>query len=141
MRKAIFACLIAFLAMGFFNPAVRGDGSAGCDDFVNGGGQIITLSGGLGTFGFIAGTFDDLVPHGHLTYHDHGIELRFTGDVLLYVPLAGTARHFQGSGTVNLGPLFGPITAPAVFEADVEDNGEPGAGLDTFSIKIFGVVN
>jgi hypothetical protein len=98
-------------------------------DFVTGGGWI-PVSGDKGTFGFVAGHKDgSSMLSGHLTYIDHstGMKVHST-DVTSYSVDALTRRTFGGDTTIN-GISY-------TYSVTIVDNGEPGAGHDTFSIQV-----
>lgn len=98
-------------------------------DFVTGGGWISgTPSGGMANFGVAggirAGTF-----WGHLTYLDHGWNMKVKGtSVTVYKVVNETMRHIEGLAEVN-------GQAGYMYSVDVTDNGEPGIN-DKFSISL-----
>jgi hypothetical protein len=101
-------------------------------DFVTGGGWITGISGGKATFGFVAGFKDhSSTPTGHLTYNDHhaGVKVQST-DVMTYTLDASNQRTFSGDANYNGASGY-------TYKATVQDNGEPGAGADTFSISVY----
>jgi hypothetical protein len=101
---------------------------AGKNDFVTGGGWIITPSGAKGNFG-VAGGIKNGAYWGHLIYIDHGIDMKVKGTgVTAYVITPPTSRHIEGTAEVNGQPGF-------TYQVDVTDNGEPGTN-DTFTIKL-----
>ncbi len=68
---------------------------------------------------------------GHLEYHDHsatGPSAHGTG-VTAYTVTGTTSRHIEGTAEIN---GHGGFT----YKVDVADNGEPGAGSDTFAIEL-----
>jgi len=97
-------------------------------DFITGGGYIIAPSVNKGTFG-VAGGIKNGDFWGHLTYIDHGTNLRVKGTgVTAYVVTAGTtSRHIEGTCEIN--------GAPGTYMVDVADNGEPGI-TDDFKITL-----
>lgn len=107
-------------------------GSPGCvstKDFVTGGGWIATPSGDRGTFG-VAGGIKNGDYWGHLTYVDHGSRMKVKGtEVTAYEATGPTSRHIEGTAEVNGRTTVG-------YQVDVSDNGEPGRGNDTFSLRL-----
>jgi hypothetical protein len=101
-------------------------------DFVTGGGWIPGLSGGKATFGFVAGFKDDKsTPSGHLTYIDHSTSAKVQStDVTTYTLDASNQRTFGGDANYNGASGY-------TYKATVQDNGEPGTGVDTFSISVY----
>jgi hypothetical protein len=97
-------------------------------DFITGGGYIIAPSGSKGTFG-VTGGIKNSDFWGHLTYIDHGTNLRVKGTgVTAYVVTGPTSRHIEGTCEIN--------GAPGTYMVDVADNGEPGKGTDDFKITL-----
>lgn len=97
-------------------------------DFITGGGYIIAPSGSKGTFG-VAGGIKNSDFWGHLTYIDHGTNLRVKGTgVTAYVVTGPTSRHIEGTCEIN--------GLPGTYMVDVADNGEPGKGTDDFKITL-----
>lgn len=97
-------------------------------DFITGGGYIIAPSGDKGTFG-VAGGIKNSGFWGHLTYIDHGANLRVKGTgVTAYVVTGPRSRHIEGSCEIN--------GVPGTYMVDVTDNGEPGKGKDDFKITL-----
>lgn len=97
-------------------------------DFVTGGGWI-PVSGSKGTFG-VAGGIKNEGFWGHLTYIDHGTGLKVKGTgVTAYVATGLTSRRIEGTAEVNGANGF-------TYSVDVTDNGEPGAGHDTFALRV-----
>ena len=97
-------------------------------DFITGGGYIITPMVNKGTFG-VTGGIKNGDFWGHLTYIDHGTNLRVKGTgVTAYVVTAGTtSRHIEGTCEIN--------GRPETYMVDVADNGEPGR-TDDFKITL-----
>ena len=98
-------------------------------DFVTGGGWIIgTPSGAKGTFG-VAGGLKNGALWGHLTYIDHGTNMKVKGTgVTAYTVTGPTTRHIEGTAEINGRSGF-------TYQVDVSDNGEPGR-KDMFSITL-----
>jgi hypothetical protein len=104
-------------------------GSGNCQgkDFVTGGGWILTPSQARGTFG-VGGGIKDRGFWGHLTYIDHGINMKVKGtSVTNYLITGPTSRQIHGTAEIN--------GVPGTYIVDVADNGEPGRA-DTFFIKL-----
>jgi len=98
-------------------------------DFVTGGGWI-PVSGDKGSFGFVAGYKDhNTSPSGNLEYNDHGIGMKVKATSVLSYGGSGNTRTFSGGAEINGQPGF-------TYTITVQDNGEPGAGHDTFSIQL-----
>src|SRR5437667_7355170 len=98
-------------------------------DFVTGGGWITgTPSGERGTFGG-AGGIKNGGLWGHLTYIDHGTNMKVKGTgVTAYTVTGPTTRHIEGTAEINGRSGF-------TYQVDVSDNGEPGR-KDMFSITL-----
>ncbi|OLC68786.1 MAG: hypothetical protein AUH78_25315 [Gemmatimonadetes bacterium 13_1_40CM_4_69_8] len=97
-------------------------------DFVTGGGWI-TASGAKANFA-VAGGIKQGALWGHLTYLDHGVNLKVKGTgVTTYEPVEpkATTRHIVGTADIN--------GQPGSYEVVVADNGEPGRD-DTFTLKL-----
>jgi len=98
-------------------------------DFVTGGGWI-QVSGDKGSFGFVAGyKGHDPSPSGNLEYNDHGIGMQVKATDVLSYGGSGNTRTFSGDAEINGQSGF-------TYTVTVQDNGEPGAGQDTFSIQL-----
>ena len=97
-------------------------------DFVTGGGWITgTPSGAKGTFG-VAGGIKNGRLWGHLTYIDHGTNMKVKGTgVTAYTVTGPTTRHIEGTAEID--------GRSGSYQVDVSDNGEPGR-KDTFSIML-----
>ncbi len=97
-------------------------------DFVTGGGWITgTPSGEKGTFG-VAGGIKNGRLWGHLTYIDHGTNMKVKGTgVTAYTVTGPTTRHIEGTAEID--------GRSGSYQVDVSDNGEPGR-KDTFSIML-----
>jgi len=97
-------------------------------DFVTGGGWI-TASGGKANFA-VAGGIKQGALWGHLTYLDHGSNLKVRGTgVTAYEPVVPTAttRRIDGTAEIN--------GQPGSYTVVVADNGEPGRD-DTFTLTL-----
>jgi len=95
---------------------------------VTGGGWItVTPSGAKGTFG-VAGGIKNGALWGHLTYIDHGTNMKVKGTgVTAYTVTGPTTRHIEGTAEID--------GRSGSYQVDVSDNGEPGR-KDTFSIML-----
>jgi hypothetical protein len=99
-------------------------------DFVTGGGWIVTDAGARASLAVAGGIKNGF--WGHLTYIDHGTGMKVKGTgVTAYTVLPGTLRHIEGTAEVNGASGY-------TYKADVADNGEPGRGVDTFSLTLTG---
>ena len=102
--------------------------SSTTDEWVTGGGWMLGQSGtGEATFGFIAGTSDSATEpfRGHLTFKDHAAN----------VTIHGTVIEDFTSCALGVSRFLGTDTNGNTFVVEVDDNGEPGGGSDTFSIS------
>jgi len=98
------------------------------NDFVTGGGWIPLPSGAKANFA-VAGGDKNGALWGHLLYIDHGTGMKVKGTgVTKYVVTGTTSRHIEGTADID-GQL-------GTYSVDVADNGEPGRGVDTFSIQL-----
>ncbi len=97
-------------------------------DFVTGGGWITgTPSGERGTFG-VAGGIKNGALWGHLTYIDHGTNMKVKGTgVTAYTVTGPTTRHIEGTAEID--------GRSGSYQVDVSDNGEPGRN-DTFNLQL-----
>jgi hypothetical protein len=130
-----------WFAQNEFNPALAFDNSAlaGFQDFcqppastpnakVTAGGWIPADSS-KANFGLTAKVSADGTPSGHLTYDDHAHDRTVQSTAITSVVVNGTCATVRGTAKVNGSGAFG-------FEVTVCDNGEPGQGVDTFSIDM-----
>jgi hypothetical protein len=103
-----------------------------CQDFVTGGGWIVTTGTSHGNFGLNAGFKpESLTPTVHLNYIDHasGMKVNATSITVYRPGPTATSRHFTGSAAVDGVDGYG-------YSVDLADNGEPGKDADTFSISL-----
>ncbi len=94
------------------------------------GGGWIAPTGPHDNFG-VAGGIKNGGLWGHLEYHDHGasgLSAHGTG-VTAYTVTGPTSRHIEGTAEINGQGGF-------TYKVDVADNGNPGAGNDTFAIAL-----
>jgi hypothetical protein len=112
-------------------------GTPGCVDFTTGGGWITPpapYSGGKSTFGFVAGYKNGGTnPRGEVEYHDHtsGQFNIHSLDVLYYLCGPNTnSRVFGGDAELN-------HVSGYCYEVYIQDNGEPGHGVDYFAIWLW----
>jgi hypothetical protein len=107
-----------------------GSGPVGCPvkDFVTGGGFITLASGAKGTFGMVGGQKANGLQ-GHFNYRDHANGKHVQGTAVTAYANGATAteRKVTYSGTVD--------GAPTSLLVTVSDNGEPGTGVDGFSVS------
>ena len=87
-----------------------------------------TLPDGRANFEFTA-KYKSVVSTGKLNfqYSDAGIHLKSTS--IDWLTISSVSAQFQGTGTINGEGLY-------TFRVQAKDNGEPGAGVDHFDIKI-----
>src|SRR4029077_2128138 len=98
-------------------------------------GRKITGGGRLGpdvNFGFIA---KETPLNGSLSYHDQSqnLDVKSSGGIDS-ITFAGNCASFTGNAKVNGQPAYR-------FRVSACDNAEPGAGKDTFSIRVTGPNN
>ena len=104
-----------------------GPGPCVVKDFVTGGGFITLADGSKGTFGMVGGQKPNGLQ-GHFNYIDHKTRQHIKGTAVTdYAILSPTERRVTYSGTVN--------GAPTTIVVRVSDNGEPGGGVDGFSVS------
>jgi len=101
-------------------------------DFVTGGGWIVSPSDHNAKANFaVAGGMKNGY-WGHLLYIDHGNGMRVKGTGVtgydLYSGFGSNGRKILGWADVN--------GTTEYYEADVADNGEPGAGVDQFRLTL-----
>jgi hypothetical protein len=97
---------------------------------VTGGGEI-NVPGGTANFGFNAKRDTAGGPvSGQLEYYNHARALNVHSTSMTSLSIVGTTATFGGSCTKN--------GAPCTFTVNVEDNGEPGSGVDRFTISVSG---
>jgi len=101
-------------------------------DFVTGGGWIVSPSDPHAKANFaVAGGVKNGF-WGHLLYIDHGNGMRVKGTGVsgynFYPDFGPNGRQILGSADVN--------GTGGSYEADVADNGEPGAGVDRFQLTL-----
>jgi hypothetical protein len=96
---------------------------------VTGGGQI----GDRRSFEFEVQPDHNNGFRGHLRYEDNTNNISLTSTSITFVSILSDNKHatFNGTATVN-------GTSGYTFRVDVEDNGEPGKGVDRFRIRLNG---
>lgn len=135
---ACFVATVMVLAVSFAQP-VGGD-TTGSPNFnttpgkVTGGGSI----GGPETnFSFIVEFREgDSSPRGQLTYVDGAGGLRLKSTDIRGIAILKPRAIWEGTidKLTPSAPFYCDLPLP--FRIDVQDNGEPGKGLDTFAIQI-----
>jgi hypothetical protein len=101
---------------------------------ITGGGQIASqTSGQTANFGFVAQSDK---PNASLSYHDDGanggaIDVHSSNVTVPTVTFSGNCATFKGSAKVNQQLGYS-------YNVNACDNGEPGAGKDTFFISVSG---
>jgi hypothetical protein len=96
---------------------------------VTGGGEI-DVPGGTSSYGFVVQrkTAGDPVT-GQLEYYNHARGLDVHSVDMLSLSVTPTTATFTGTCRKN-------NTTPCTFSVTVEDNGEPGKGVDRFTISV-----
>src|SRR2546426_497217 len=102
-----------------------------CEDFVSGGGWIMT-GGGRADFGFNAGVKPNAsspdVSFNYL-YHSTGMHMKATSITAYAEGRTKTRHHFEGAAEIDGVPGY-------TYQIDVEDNGEPGRSTDSLIIGL-----
>ena len=81
---------------------------------------------GVASFGFVV----QGGPTGHLEYQNHARRWNVHSVSITSFAISGNSATFSGSCTKN--------DAPCTFTAFVQDVGEPGKGVDRFTISVSG---
>ena len=98
-------------------------------DFMTGGGFIV-VNNAHANFGFVAGFKpQQSTPSGQLNYMDHNTGMHVQSTSITSYGGSGNTRTFSGSATINGQSGY-------TFTVTATDNGNPGAGKDTFSIQL-----
>jgi hypothetical protein len=101
---------------------------------ITGGGGIPSVQAGLtASFGFVA---QNDKPNASLSYHDDGapggaIDVHSANTSVPTVTFSGNCGSFKGDAKVNQNPGY-------AYTVEACDNGQPGAGNDTFAISVSG---
>src|SRR6266850_3978838 len=94
------------------------------EGFTTGGGWIPGNAGGKAIFGFIAG-HQNGATRGHLVLVDHSTGQRVSGSVInSFTECLSGQTQFDGTDQNGFG-----------FQVNTGDNGEPGSGIDSFTIS------
>lgn len=96
---------------------------------VTGGGAIVVGSG-KGTFGLTAMTARNGAARGNLVYQDHTTGMTLKSTEITAVVASGVHVRISGKAMIN------ESDTEYLFVVDLDDNGEPGAGVDTWGIQI-----
>ena len=122
-----FLVLAFAMFAGAVAPVANQRASAGAQavDFVTGGGWIWNNGEHL-NFGFVAGYKSHQPLGGQLNYIDHSGPTHLKADSVDAYSGSGNSRTFSGQASVNGVSGF-------AYSCTVEDNGEPGIGVDFFS--------
>jgi hypothetical protein len=97
---------------------------------VTGGGEI-NVTGGTANFGFNAKRDTAGGPvSGQLEYQNHPSNVNVHSVSITALSISGNSATFSGTCTKN--------NAPCNFSVTVQDNGEPGNGVDKFTITVDG---
>ncbi len=102
-----------------------------CHDFATGGGWI-QVGEDHANFGFNAGYHDgEPQPVVHFNYIDHstGMHMQATGITVYAMGNTSNVRHMEGTCDIDEVSGF-------TYVIDIEDNGEPGRGVDFLSISL-----
>ena len=99
---------------------------------VTGAGEVqVNNPDGIANFGFnIKRDLADGTASGQLDYYNSATGMTVKSTSITSLNISGTMATFSGTGTKN--------GAPCTFTVTIEDNGEPGAGTDRFSIAVSG---
>jgi hypothetical protein len=93
---------------------------------VTGGGEISESPSGFGNFGFNAQTKGSGVS-GQLEYQNHASNVNVHSVTITSLCVTGSSATFSGTCTQN--------GSPCNFTVNIQDNGEPGSGVDMFTIN------
>ena len=124
-------------------------GAIGCDQF-NGGGWLQSSTGEDKATFAVHGKCEEaqdplfgqvaVLYEGKLQYNDHGADVRFHGDVELFILdiEVDSCKELAQSTVVRFVGNYRPQPSgvPGEFTGTVRDNGEPGFEGDTFSISV-----
>ena len=82
------------------------------------------------------------LPRGNWTHQARTLNLRFKGNLIDTVLCAGgtsdgSAIEFSGRGTLTSGKGKKATVTPVLFTVHSEDHGQPGAGKDTYYIRVY----
>jgi len=84
-------------------------------DFVTGGGRLVNPARNVA----VAGGIKNGAFWGHLMYINHQTRVKANGtEVTAYVVTGSTTRHIEGMAEIN--------GQPGTYQADLDDQGEPG---------------
>src|SRR5713226_4330022 len=98
-------------------------------DFMTGGGFIV-VNNEHANFGFVAGYKpQQTTPSVQLNYMDHNTGMHVQSTSITSYGGSGNTRTFSGGATINGQSGF-------TFTVTATDNGNPGAGKDSFSIQL-----
>jgi YVTN family beta-propeller protein len=109
----------------------------GCEVFITGGGRITAANGDKATFGGNAKVSELGAASGQQQYRDHGPEdpMRVKSKTVSSVPCV-----IDDGGDDGEASIFGTATIDGsgsfAYRIDVDDNGEPGKGIDTYHILL-----
>ena len=97
---------------------------------VTGSGEVAVYNpDGVASFGFnVKRDSVDGAPSGQLNYYNHARNLTVQSTSITSLNVSGTTATFSGTCTKN--------GAPCTFTVTAEDNGEPGKGIDRFTIAV-----
>jgi hypothetical protein len=92
---------------------------------VTGGGEI-SVSGGTANFGFTVQTKGN-VASGQLEYQNHASDVNVHSTSITSLCVTGNMAIFKGTCGTSCN-----------FTVNIQDNGEPGNGVDKFTISVNG---
>jgi hypothetical protein len=108
-------------------------GTALCVVKITNGGWIVANNGDRASFGGVAKESSALVASGNEEYQDHGPAQPMNVKSLVVQAITCNANRTQGT-------IFGTATIDGSgvhnFRIDVQDNGEPGTGLDHYRMRL-----
>ena len=103
----------------------------GCEAKITNGGWIIAMNGDRASFGGNAKADEDGNTSGQENYQDHGPATPFHlhGNVLAIVCNSPTSATIFGEATID-------GSGSHTYRIDVQDNGEPGKGVDRYRMRV-----
>ena len=110
-------------------PTATPTPSSACSGKVTGGGEINETPSGFGNFGFNVQSQTGGAK-GQLEYQNHASNVNVHSVAITSFCVTGNSATFSGTCTKN--------GAPCTFSVSIQDNGEPGNGVDKFTITVDG---
>ena len=96
---------------------------------MTGGGEINESPSGFGNFGFNVQTKGTGIS-GQLEYQNHASNVNVHSTSITSLCVTGNSATFSGTCTQN--------NTSCTFTVTIQDNGEPGDGVDVFRISVNG---